>query len=95
MCTDINHYFGCRIRVAVTDASETFSIAKHFDLYSVDLELADIPRIHKDGGEVDCFIDVSAINKIDYLTCVIFMKISHVSIIMKRIRVYCSIFVGQ
>ena len=41
-----------------------------------------------------CFIDFSATNKIDNLTCV-FMIISHVSIIMKRIRVYCSIFEGK
>ena len=38
--------------------------------------------------------DVSASNKIDNLMW-LFMIISHVSIIMKRIRVYCSIFVGQ
>ena len=42
--------------------------------------------------KIECFIDVPATNKID-LTCVIL--ISPVSIIMKRIRVYCSIFVEQ
>ena len=34
---------------------------------------------------MECFVDVSAINKIDNLTC---------TIIMKRIRVYCSDFCG-
>ena len=38
--------------------------------------------------------DVSASNKIDNLMW-LFMIISHVSIIMKRIRVYCSTFVRQ
>ena len=54
--------------------------------------------------KIEWFIDFFATNNIDNLTCVIiheishvwlFMIISHVSIIMKRIRVHCSIFVGQ
>ena len=45
--------------------------------------------------KIEWFIDFSATNKIDNLTCMIIHDNSHVSIIMKCIRVYCSIFVGQ
>ena len=38
-----------------------------------------------------CFIDVSATNKSSHVK---FITISHVSIIMKGIRIYCSIFGG-
>ena len=41
------------------------------------------------------FINFSATNKIDNLTCVIIHEISHVSIIVKRIKVYCSILWGN
>ena len=45
--------------------------------------------------KIECFSRVSATNQIDNLTFVrLFMVISHVSIIMRRIRVYCSICVG-
>ena len=45
--------------------------------------------------KIEWFIDFSAIKKTANLTCVIIHGTSHVSIIMKCITVYCSIFVGQ
>ena len=45
--------------------------------------------------KIEWFIDFFDTDNIDNLTCVIIHEISHVFIIMKRIRVYCSIFVGK
>ena len=44
--------------------------------------------------EIECFINVSAINKIDNLTCVIPDNLTCVDYHETRIRVYCSIFGG-